>query len=496
MKRIVSILIAFALAFSAAQAERLEKIRLGYYPERIRAVFDFNSIFTYSPEESKEKITLHFPNAEASRDIPSYVEVNDVIVRYFEVEKEGNGLKITIPLGEPIPYNIFALTDPYRLIVDFDRDFTNLTSGGTIIDGVEALTVNKGTQNGRVVAQVLKVDPTRADLSPALAKKHKPNTLTSFADVLTPWSNQEEEKSDQHFFRATVGKIAEEQGAVAAINGTYFAYNGKPLGTLLIDKELVSTPIYDRTALILSDDGKAFVDNIQIECYFNSPANERFDITGVNQGIGNNSIIMYTPVWGEKTGTARGGVELTVVNSKVASIGLANSTIPQNGYVLSTTGTVSQFITDKFKIGDPVDLRIRVIPYVSSPSSILHLVSGGPRLVKEGQVYVSKHEENFRPDIAKSRAARSAVGITKDNKILLVTVDGLPRQKKSRSEKSSIGMTLEELAELMINLGAVEAMNLDGGGSTTMWIDGKTVNRPVNGGASPVSNALVIRPKY
>lgn len=497
MKRILSLIIAFVAcaSLSLAQAERLDKIRLGYYPDRIRAVFDFNSIFSYAPEESKEKIILHFPNAEASRDIPSYVEVNDVIIRYFEVEREGNGLKISIPLGEPIPYNIFALTDPYRLVVDFDREFTNLTSGGTIIDGVESLTVNKGTQNGRVIAQVLKVDPTKAEISPALARKHKPNVLESFADAVTPWAEKDDDKGDQHFFRATVGSIAEEQGAVAAINGTYFAYNGKPLGTLLIDKELVSTPIFDRTALIISDDGNAYIDNIMIECYFNSPANERFDITGVNQGIKDNSVIMYTPVWGDKTGTGRGGVELSVVNSKVTGIGLANSTIPQDGYVLSTTGTVSQVITEKFKIGDPVDLHIRVIPYTSSPSTILHMISGGPRLVKNNQVYVSKNEENFKADIAKSRAARTAVGITKDNKILLVTVDGLPRQKKNRNEKSSIGMTLEELAELMINLGAVEAMNLDGGSSTTMWIDGKIVNRPVNNYSSPVSNAIVIRPK-
>lgn len=480
------------LLTASAQAAKLNKIRFGYYPEKIRAVLDFDSAFTYTPEESKEKVVIHLPKAEASSDIQNYEELSDLIVRYFEVEKEDDGLKITVPLREPIPYNIFSLNDPPRLVIDFNREFTNIVSGGTVIDGVESLRVLKGSENGMVNAHVLKVDLTRAEVSPALARRHKPNLFQSFINLLNPWKERDE---NSHFFRAGVSEIAREQDAAAAINGTYFAYTGKPLGTLLIDKELVSSPIYDRTALILTDDHRAFIDNILIDCYFKTANGIRYNITGINQGRGKESVILYSPAWGERTGTGRDGIELIVSGSVVKEISLGSSAIPQDGYVISLSGPATQFLTENVRVGDKLDVHIKIIPFSTSPKSILHMISGGPRLVKNGVVYVSKNEEKFKADVAKGRAARTAVGVTKDDRILLVTVDGLPRGKEPRSDKSSIGMTLEELAELMIDLGAVEAMNLDGGSSTSMWINGKIVNSPAGGSEQKVSNAIIVRPR-
>jgi exopolysaccharide biosynthesis protein len=71
-----------------------------------------------------------------------------------------------------------------------------------------------------------------------------------------------------------------------------------------------------------------------------------------------------------------------------------------------------------------------------------------------------------------NRHPRTAIGITKDKHLLLVTVDG-------RSAEAQ-GMTTEELAQLMQALGCTEALNLDGGGSTTMWISGKGTEGIVN----------------
>ena len=497
MKKLLPLFFILAAIFwlfftGHAQAGKLYRIRFGYYPEKIRVVLDFDSAFSYQLEEAKEKVIVHLPQTEATADIENYVEINDVSLRYLEVEKEGEGLKITIPLREPIPYNVFYLNDPPRLVIDFSREFTHVLSGGTIIDGVEFLTVTKGTVNGRVNAQVLKVDLAKVELAPALARKRKLGLFESFISTFNPWKEKEE---DRHFYRARLSDIAEEQGAIAAVNGTYFAYTGKPLGTLFINKELVSTPIYDRTAFILSEDQKAFIDNILLDCYFVTQSGIRYEITGVNQGRGKEAVVMYTPAWGEQTGTNQEGIELVVVGSQIKEIKVGNASIPKDGYVLSISGPAAQFIPENIKVGDKIETHIKVVPYATSPKGLLHLISGGPRLVKNGIPYVSKYEEKFRADIAQGRAARTAVGITKDGKVLLVTVDGLPRERSARSEKSSIGMTLEELSDLMISLGAVEAMNLDGGSSTTMWVDGRVVNSPVNGYQQKISNALVVRPR-
>jgi exopolysaccharide biosynthesis protein len=481
---LVSLLIFLAIN---VRAETISRIRIGSYPEKIRLVFDFDGTFSYQLEESKEKIIIFFPGATALPEIQNYVELNDIIVRYLEVERADNGLKVTIPLSEPVPYNIFSLGEPPRLVIDFDREFTNLISGGIIIDGVENLKVSKSTQNGRVSANVLKVDLNKAEVIPALAGPRKPNVLESFIGLFTPLKEK-----DDHFYRARVSDIAEEEGAIAAINGTYFAANGKPLGTLLIDRELVSTPLYDRTALIITDNRQAFIDNISIDSYFLAASGVRYDITGVNQGREKEATVLYSPVWGEKTGTSKDGIELVVSGFVVKDVSLGNSKIPRDGYVISLSGPASQFITENIRVGDKLDVHIKVVPFETSPQSILHMISGGPRLVKDGIPYVSKFGEKFKADIARGRAARTALGITKEGKLLLATVDGLPRDK---SEKSSVGMTLEELSAMMVSLGAQEAMNLDGGSSTTMWIDGRVVNRPAAGFQQKVSNALLVRPR-
>ncbi|MDD4179985.1 MAG: phosphodiester glycosidase family protein, partial [Candidatus Margulisbacteria bacterium] len=449
MKKALIFFFAFLLA-TQCHAGKLNRIRFGYYPEKIRIVLDLDGPFNYKVDEAKEKIVIHLAKTEASPDIQNYVELSDMIVRYLEVEKEDDGLKLSIPLTEPIPYNIFNLNDPDRLIIDFNRNFMNLVSGGTIIDGVENYKVSKGAANGRVNANVLKIDLKKAELAPALARKKKPNPFESFVNVFNPWKEPDD---DKHFYRAGTGAIAEEHGGVAAVNGTYFAYTGKPLGTLLIDKELVSSPIYDRTALILTDDQQALIDNMLIDCSFRTKNGVKYNITGVNQGRNGEAIILYTPVWGNQTGTTTDGVELVVVGSVVKEIQAGNAKIPDDGYVLSVSGPAAQFMKDNVRAGDKLDVHIKIIPYTTTPTGILHMISGGPRLVKDGVVYVSKHVEKFKSDIASGRAARTAVGVTKDGKVLLVVVDGLPRGKENRSARSSVGVTLEELSALMIDLG-------------------------------------------
>jgi exopolysaccharide biosynthesis protein len=309
---------------------------------------------------------------------------------------------------------------------------------------------------------------------------------------LNPWKGSDTAKS---FYRARVSAIAEDEGAVAAVNGSFFSYSGRPLGTLLIDKEMVSSPIYGRTAFLISDDQKAYIDNITLDCYFLTINQVCYKITGINQSRDNNSIILYTPLWGKKTGTATNGIELIVSKGIVKEIKAGNSNIPQDGYVISFIGTESQFVSDNIKVGEPLDLKINIVPFATSPNGVTHIVSGGPRLVKQGSIYVSKHEERFKADVGSARAARTAIGITRDGSILNAAVDGRPRKKKLRNDNSSLGMTLEELAGLMRKLGAYDAMNLDGGSSSTMWAKDKLLNIPVTGYEAGVSNAIVLRPK-
>ncbi|MFH1347998.1 MAG: phosphodiester glycosidase family protein [Candidatus Margulisiibacteriota bacterium] len=494
MRKILATILLFSLLAGSAFATTLYRIRFGHYPEKIRAVFDFDGGFTYESDEAKDKIVLRLKKTRASSEIQNYVELNDLIVRYLEVEKEGEDLKVTIPLSEPVEYNVFYLNDPPRLVIDFSREYLNIVSGGTLADGVEFLKVNKGMAAGHINAGVLRVDLARASVKPALAKKQKPNILESFMDLITPWAQK---KTSGRFFLGKVSQIVEENNGLAGINGTYFANSGRPLGALMIDRELVSFSIYDRTALFFDQQDKPYIDNIFISSHFKTKNGTRYKITGINQSREAKDTIMFTPTWGERTGTNSSGIEIVVSKSKIIEVNVSNSKIPEDGYVLSITGPGVEVLAEQVKAGDKIDTRIQIIPYSAAPEKIIHLISGGPRLLKLGRIYVSKHEEKFKTDIAKGRAARTAVGITKQGELLLVTVDGPPRgsRKSKEPSKDSIGVTLEELSSLMLSLGAYEAMNLDGGSSSTMVIDQQVVNKPASGYQRSVSNAIVVLPK-
>lgn len=481
------------LLISSLEAVTLYRVRFGHYPDKIRTVFDFNDAFTYESDETKDKIVLRLRDTEASQDIQSYVELNDLIVRYLEIEKDGNDLKVTIPLAEPVDYNVFYLNDPPRLVVDFGREFINIVSGGTIADGVEFLKVKKGLAAGQVKASVLKLDLDKVSVKPALAQEQPPNIIESFVTLLTPWL---QDKKTSRFHLSKVSNIVKDEGALGGINGSYFAFSGRPLGALMIDQQMVSFSIHDRTAFFLDQNNVPYIDNISISSFFRAANGARYKITGINQNRGVSDSIMYTPIWGETTGTNTKGLELVVENSRVTSINLNNSKIPENGYVISVAGPQLAILPDHVHVGDMITTRIKIVPYDTSPSKIVQLISGGPRLLRRGRTYVSKYEEKFQADIARGRAARTAIGLTKQNELLLVTVDGQTRGKRrSRNAKQSIGVTLEELSNLLLSLGAYEAMNLDGGSSTTMVVDGKLVNKPTTGYQRRVSNALVISPK-
>lgn len=117
-------------------------------------------------------------------------------------------------------------------------------------------------------------------------------------------------------------------------------------------------------------------------------------------------------------------------------------------------------------------------------SNLLVGIGGAPTLVKNGQVNVTYNEEIMWGSGVgyDNRDPRTAVGYTANNHVILIVADG--RQINSE------GVGLPELAQIMIGLGCVEAMNLDGGGSTQMAIGNQYVNNPSEQRAVPTILAI------
>ncbi|MFV0435440.1 MAG: phosphodiester glycosidase family protein [Leucobacter sp.] len=120
---------------------------------------------------------------------------------------------------------------------------------------------------------------------------------------------------------------------------------------------------------------------------------------------------------------------------------------------------------------------------------VWNTLSFGPALLENGEVISGiddiEVDTNFGNHSIQGEQPRTAVGVIDDNHLVFVVVDG-------RSEGYSRGVTMTELAEIMRDLGAETAYNLDGGGSSTMYFNGEVLNQPSNGGERGTSDILYV----
>jgi phosphodiester glycosidase/flagellar hook capping protein FlgD len=162
----------------------------------------------------------------------------------------------------------------------------------------------------------------------------------------------------------------------------------------------------------------------------------------------------------------------------------------QNGSILIAPGTAvlvgrgdaAARLQSEAPLGTTVTLRLILQP---DWTTVADAIGGGPVLVRDGNP-VYRANEAFTVSQIVPRHPRTAVGQLADGRILLVVVDG-------RQPGYSVGMTTFEMAQTMVRLGAVRAMQLDGGGSSTLAFDGAVLNRPSDGRERPISTALMLQ---
>ena len=170
----------------------------------------------------------------------------------------------------------------------------------------------------------------------------------------------------------------------------------------------------------------------------------------------------------------------------------------RDGLVLSATGAAARFLRAAAPPGSRPELRTGLLAGDEAVplAEYALVVGGGPRLLTRGRVAVRSRAEGFAPleapgffaSFVKARNPRTLAGVHRDGDLLLATVDG-------RQPGWSAGVTLAEAARLMRALGARDALNLDGGGSTAMTVRGELVNRPSDpAGERPVSDGVFVLP--
>ncbi|WP_432407071.1 phosphodiester glycosidase family protein [Wukongibacter sp. M2B1] len=279
---------------------------------------------------------------------------------------------------------------------------------------------------------------------------------------------------------------------IGAVNGDFYdTKEFSTVGPIVREGDLVTSSKNspDFATFNIDNDSKAFIDYWagNTQKFMNLDKDYVLNINYKNKSYVNNGIILLDKSWGEFSfGTEKHEniVEVVVINDQVKEIrdNLEATMIPEDGYIIAAAGTTKELLLNNFSVND------RVLVEVSSAPNFKELalaMGGGAQILKDGFI-----PQEFSLNISGSHP-RTAIGISEDKKeVIMVTIDG--------RNASYPGVTQTELAEILVELGAYNGINLDGGGSTEMIVKSSgernldIANHPSGGYERRIMNALAV----
>jgi hypothetical protein len=357
-----------------------------------------------------------------------------------------------------------------------------LSSPRAIATGVDLFTSTDATlvdDAGPISIFLLRLDPSRVKLSVALAH-----------DALLELE--------------TVDQIATRAHAIAAINGSLFsAANNEPIGVLKIGREIVSDSATPKGAVAIAAPAKgktslAF-DQIALRMRLTYRAGGRsitVPIDGVDTTRARDKLMLFTPRYRSATDTPPTGTEWSIDGDppRVTAVrpSQGHTPIPRTGGVLSFGGTTLPEALAALQAGTSIALTSAwTTEQGLSPAALDAadaIVAGAGLLRAHGKPLAQwDATEGVSVDaFINARHPRTIIGVDGRGQIWLGVIDG-------RKPNYSIGMTFADLERLCARLDLRDALNLDGGSSTSMVAEGKFVNHPGDlAGPHGVSNAIVV----
>jgi exopolysaccharide biosynthesis protein len=286
----------------------------------------------------------------------------------------------------------------------------------------------------------------------------------------------------------TLENIAKENDALLAINGSYFAaYDDTeikdPYGILVVDGKIVHNS--NKRATIGFKDNQVDIDYVDTKIKgANGEPTWKYSWNGywLNHTVIENgvSLTVYDNNRGEETNSLFGrnyivedGIITKIVDNQSVKI-------PKNGYVANLYGVLGNTpseVYDRFKIGYPFKYDVTLKPEAGNDkfwNTLDYATGAGPALIINGKITIDYEKEGFvEKKITEFSSARSAIGYTADDELIFVTTTA----------------TMNELAEIMKNLGCIEAMNLDGGASSGLYHEGQYIRKP----GRDISNIIYIQ---
>ena len=445
---------------------QVRDIRMGNQTWGKRIVIDLDRPLLWELKEGRDQATLTLPAVTPPQISQPFLPPPQLLEELEEEETNppllivnagGSETELQINIPEDLNLRVSTLANPARLILDLRPD--DLQSNQILwAQGVHWRQDYISIAEGTFAVTWLELNPRTTNLN------------------LTPiWSNPEQMQGI-----ARLANTGKEHQVPIAINGGFFNRDTKlPLGAIKREGEWYSSPILNRGAIAWDNQGQMILDRLRYEETLRTSNGQTVSLQALNSGYVQSGIARYTPAWGV-TYTPLTDQETVVVveNQRVQRFVTGNFgqdqqiPIPSNGYLLTIRGKPE--LASAFSVGTSLQLERQSFPsYFDRYPNIL---AAGPLLMKNGRVVLDAKGENFSQAFINQKAHRSAIALTREGNILLVAMgDGVGRK----------GPTLAEATAILKRLGAIEALNLDGGSSTSLYLSGELINR------SPATSARI-----
>ena len=459
---------------------KMQAVRRSKQPWGDRIVIDLNRRTPWRVSQQENLITV-VVSAEVAADLP--IGINAIagnLVKSVNVQPQGKLTQIQIQMNESINPAIEMLSSPTpKIVIDLRYDYVP-----------PSLTV-QWAEGLRRIERVIEIpNKPKTDKDPKTIKF----AVTALeVDLKSPqlklrpiWSNPEGSPNGV-IGLMPVPRMVEQAQAVGAINGGFFNRIRKlPVGAIREGNRWLAGTALVRGAIAWNEKGEILIDRLNFKEEISTASQITIALTNLNSGYVQRGIARYTPSWGSAYSPLTENELLIVVRGdrvvaqyQGKAVGVGQIAIPSDGYVLVARQTPEA--AKQLPVGMTVRGRQAFIP--EKFASFSNLIGAGPLLLKNGSLSLNGKLEQFQSGFDTQAADRSAIATTKEKgKLLLATVQAAPK---------GVAPNLLQTAEVLKKLGAVDALNLDGGSSSTLFLGGEILNRSITE-IAPVHNAIAI----
>lgn len=433
----------------ATPAAQVKTVRQGAQDWGDRIVVDLDQAAPWQVNEQSGETTVILDARIDPAVLRSFSARAGKHMQSVTVSANGNRTQFRLIYNKSLRPRVWSLNNPNRLLIDLRSDYV-VERDILWAPGVRWQQRWVSIDSGQFPVIGLEIDPRQpgVSLKPILGS---PNGNVGTAPLFS---------------------MAQRSQVVAAINAGFFNRNNQlPLGAIRSNNRWISGPILNRGAIGWNDTGEVTVGHLALQETLLTATGQRLVMQSTNSGFVGAGVARYTTDWGrDYTNITDTETLITVQGSQIidrkqsAKAGQTKVAIPTDGYLLVVRA--NQSILADLAPGSEVQLEATTQPELFNQYA--QILGAGPLLIQDQRIVLNAQSERFSNNFIQEAAPRSVIATTPQGTLLLMTVN---------NRVGGSGPTLSEVARIVQRLGVINALNLDGGSSTTLYLGGKLLNR-------------------